>query len=414
MRIQSQLALFWLLVLGAGLMLEGCADSGPSGPTFRVSFDSTLARSNGGDPTRVELYLVDDCESVPMGARAVPAIATAEVVRDGPGGAFEQELPLGSFGLYGVAQDDDCAVVAAGCTSVTINESTQALSITLSRYDMPGCPSGQFCSRQTGECSDEIGGTGGMSGTSGSGGMSGGGGSGASSGSGGAGGSTSTRITDGLLALYDFDENGGSTVFDQSGVSPPLDLSIDDVQNVTWSPGHLSIDTGTAIRSAGAATKIFSGIRSTNAMSLEAWVRPSTLVVTGTAPDRIVTMSDSASRRNFLLGQDATEYAGRYRIEGANNGDPTVYSTAGTARLELTHVIFTHEPDGTEVFYINGEKNSTTSRPGGTSTWDATYPLVIANEATPGREWLGELHLVAIYERALTEEEARQNFDAGP
>ena len=50
MRIQSQLAVFWLLVLGAGLMLEGCAEPAPSGPTFQVSFDSTLARSNGGEP----------------------------------------------------------------------------------------------------------------------------------------------------------------------------------------------------------------------------------------------------------------------------------------------------------------------------------------------------------------------------
>jgi len=411
MRIQVQLAVSWLLVGGAGLVLGSCAEpTAPSGPTFEVSFDSSLARSNGGEPTRVELYLVDVCDSVPMGARAVPSVASAEIVRDGPATAFGDELPLGDFGLYGVAQDDDCAVVAAGCTPVTIDEATEELAVTLSRFDAPGCPDDEFCSRQTGECSG-AGGSGGFSGFGGSGGSAGAGGT---SGHGGSGGALPTRVADGLLALYEFDEGSGSTVADTSGVAPTLDLDIEDTGNVTWSTDHLTIDTGTKLQSSGPATKLFSAIAPKNSMTLEAWIRPTSLVAVGTPPDRIVSMSDGSSNRNFLLGQDATEYAARYRTEGENNGNPTVYSSVATASLSLTHVVFTHSADGSEIFYIDGEENATISRTGGTTTWESTYPLVVANEVGGGREWLGELHLIAIFDRALSPEEVRQNFDAGP
>jgi hypothetical protein len=40
-------------------------------------------------------------------------------------------------------------------------------------------------------------------------------------------------------------------------------------------------------------------------------------------------------------------------------------------------------------------------------------PLVLANEPGGARLWLGELHLVAIYDRALTAAEVNSNFMAG-
>jgi hypothetical protein len=392
MRIHAQLAVFWLLVLGAGLMLEGCAESTTSGPTFEVSFEPpppgprTGTPPPGGPPTRVELYLVDDCSAVTRGTRTVAALAMATIVRDEPGGAFPSEIPFGDFGLYGVAQDDNCAVVAADCVPVSIDESTRSLAITLSPFFVEGCDAEQFCSPQTGEC-----------------------------GTGGVGGPTPTRVSDGLIALYDFDENGGSTVFDQSGFAPALDLTIENTGNVTWSEGYLSIESGTTLQSAEAATKLFSAVATANAITMEAWVRPSTLVAVGTPPDRLISMSNGSSNRNFLLGQDATEYAARYRTENSdNNGNPTFYSSVATASLNLTHVVFTHAADGSEVFYIDGAENATNARPGGTGNWVSTYPLVVANEIGGGREWLGELHLIAIYDRALTADEVQQNFDVGP
>jgi len=47
------------------------------------------------------------------------------------------------------------------------------------------------------------------------------------------------------------------------------------------------------------------------------------------------------------------------------------------------------------------------------STWAADHKLSIAAEPKGGKNWLGELHLVAFYNRALTQEEVVQNFSVG-
>jgi hypothetical protein len=43
----------------------------------------------------------------------------------------------------------------------------------------------------------------------------------------------------------------------------------------------------------------------------------------------------------------------------------------------------------------------------GWGTWDTTFPLVLGDEANGGRPWSGELHEVAIFDRALDDESAR-------
>jgi hypothetical protein len=40
--------------------------------------------------------------------------------------------------------------------------------------------------------------------------------------------------------------------------------------------------------------------------------------------------------------------------------------------------------------------------------------LALANEFVDVRTWTGDYYLVAIYARALTEAQVRQNFEAGP
>jgi hypothetical protein len=51
---------------------------------------------------------------------------------------------------------------------------------------------------------------------------------------------------------------------------------------------------------------------------------------------------------------------------------------------------------------------------GNLSNWVASWPFAIGNEVTLDRSWLGEVYLVAVYDRALTGEEVLQNYQAGP
>jgi len=327
----------------------------------------------------------------------VPAVASTYVLRDGEAGAFGDVPEPGSYGLYGVAQDSDCAVVAAGCAPVTIADAQDTLTVTLSAFEGGGCPVDQTCAMQTGDCVDGTGGTGGVGGT------------------GGAGGSGGTRVDAGLILLYAFDEGSGSTVFDQSGVLPEHDLAIADPGNVTWSANYVTVDAATALSTAGAATKVATRVKASGELTVEAWINPAN--VTQAGPSRIVSMSTDTQRRNFLLAQEDDTYAARFRADGEadwDNGSPTVFTSTGTATTSLTHVVYARSSDGAEVIYIDGVEDLTFTRMAAVTQWDDTYPIIVANEATNDRAWLGELHLIALYDRALNAGEVDQNFMAGP
>ncbi len=192
-------------------------------------------------------------------------------------------------------------------------------------------------------------------------------------------------------------------------------MTIADPGNVTWSANHLNINAATALSTAGAATKVVARAQASGELTVEAWIKPAD--VTQGGPARIITMSTDPWVRNFMLGQETNTYAARFRADGEadwDNGSPTVFTTTGTATTALTHVVHTHRSDGAEVLYIDGVENQTFMRMGGLAQWDDTYRIIVANEGTNDRTWLGELHLIAVYDRALDAGEVEQNFMAGP
>lgn len=390
MRISRRIPRFLELVWAAAVV-AGCAGSaGPVGPSFEVSFDPATPRSARDQAERVEVYLVDSCTNVTIGTRPAPALGTADVLRGDGEGAFGIAFDDGDYGLYGLAQDAECAVVAAGCAPVAITGAQETLTVTLDAFGGEGCPVDEYCSLETGDCLDGTGGTGGSGGEGG-------------------------RVDAGLILFYAFDEGSGSTVTDQSDVLPKHDLTIADLGNVAWSTDHLDINTATALSTAGAATKVVSRAQASGELTVEAWITPADATQGG--PARIISMSTDPGVRNFMLGQEASTYAARFRADGEqdwDNGSPTIFTTTGTATAALTHVVHTHSASGAEVLYVNGVENETFTRMGGLSQWDATYPIIVANEGTNDRAWLGELHLIAFYDRALDAAEVEQNFTAGP
>jgi L-rhamnose isomerase len=83
--------------------------------------------------------------------------------------------------------------------------------------------------------------------------------------------------------------------------------------------------------------------------------------------------------------------------------------------LDESHFVITNtfvDNVSTVKFYKNGEVVATDTRAGDFSNWDSSHVLLLANEATGDRPWLGEIYMVAIYDRPLSEEEVKQNFDA--
>ena len=238
-----------------------------------------------------------------------------------------------------------------------------------------------------------------------------------SGGQGGQGGNLPTHVTEGLLALYTFEEGQGDTVNDVSNAGTPLDLTIIDPANANWVSGGLEITASTIVRSAGAATKIVNGCKATDEISIGAWFTPANFTQSG--PARIVTNSPNTGVRNFTLGQSLdVDFSTRLRntLDGGLNGAPATRTpnAGGDVVLQLTHVSYTRDTAGERRIYVNGTERGADNVGGDLSNWDDTFPFALANEITLDRTWLGSLFRVAIYGRALTPAEVQQNFDAGP
>jgi hypothetical protein len=223
---------------------------------------------------------------------------------------------------------------------------------------------------------------------------------------------------DGALAVYRFHEGEGAKVHDVSRRGSPLDLKIDNLSSVRWLPTGLAIVAPTVVASAGPARKIIDASKTTNELSFEVWMRPSTLTQSqGDA--RIVTLSADPGNQNFLLGQDGANgppnsYVVRFRTTATNSiGKPQMDSPGGTAALRRTQVVYSRSRSGVAILYLDGQEVARAGSPGNLSTWNDGYRLALGNEFVEGRAWLGEYQLVAIYGRVLSPEEVKQHYRAG-
>ncbi|MCI0533677.1 MAG: Ig-like domain-containing protein [Verrucomicrobiales bacterium] len=219
----------------------------------------------------------------------------------------------------------------------------------------------------------------------------------------------------GRQVLYKFQEGSGGTINDVSGTGAPLNLAVSNPSAVRWlQGGGLAVDSPVLIASADAATKVIESCKSSNEITIEAWITPAN--VTQAGPARVVSLSQDTLNRNFTLGQQAADYQTRLRTtDTGNNGSNPSVTAAGTVKTALSHVVYTRAASGEVKLYLDGvaQTISIDTITGDFSNWNSSMRLALANELTSDRPWLGELHLVAIYSRALAAVEVKQNFDKG-
>lgn len=227
------------------------------------------------------------------------------------------------------------------------------------------------------------------------------------------------RVRDGLVAEYHFDERSGTTAYDRSEVGEPLDLTLEAEQAISRVPDGYFVHTPTRLASPGPAAKVIEALREAEAFTLETWIRTANLNQDG--PARILTMSEAGPNLNVALVQQRgangqAQLALRLQTDTAPGNGQSFHEAVATLPLttDLTHVLVTRAANGTVSFYINGVEHGRFAAPGSLAPWNADFPLFLANDAVPNRPWLGEYHLAAIYQRALSVDEARQNYAAGP
>jgi len=232
------------------------------------------------------------------------------------------------------------------------------------------------------------------------------------------------RYSGNLIALWEFKAGTGTTIADTSGVPPAMDLEL-QTGNYSWVGGY-GIEfkgTGTVARaSASTSQKLYDLIVPLNEYSVEAWVVPANVSQEG--PAVIASYSTGGDTRNFTLGQTKYSYEFLNRntaagVEAASmaNGNPTLITNPDDEDLQATlqHVVMTYSPATGRKIYVNGKftGDTDTVMGGDLTQWDDTYTFEMGAESNNSKNWLGKIRLMAIYNRALTQAQITQNFEAG-
>jgi hypothetical protein len=208
---------------------------------------------------------------------------------------------------------------------------------------------------------------------------------------------TSPRVQDGLLHLWRFEEGGGAQVADWKG---GVHLSIQDPGAVQWVEGG-----GLRILEATALTTNLDQLTAIGGLTVEAWVKPG-----ANQHGRVFSWSEKKGIVNLELRQADTEYA--LLCRGDDDGRPVLSTSGDLAVPELTHLVWTASAEtGQDLLTLNGERVLEGGR--SLAAFDP-FPLTVGNIPDGDRPWLGDIHLLALYNRPLSSAEITQNFSAGP
>jgi hypothetical protein len=222
------------------------------------------------------------------------------------------------------------------------------------------------------------------------------------------------RYDNAAIAMYEFKTGQGTVAYDTSGVEPSLDLNLSG--DVTWVGGWgLNLRGGKAQGSTSASKKLHDLIKATGEYSVEAWVAPANVVQ---EEAHIVGYSAGTMARNFTLGQTMYDYDFFHRSTTNDaNGDPALSTPSADEILQATlqHVVAVFDPVEGRRIYVNGELVTQVDpvMAGSLTDWDDTFAFVLGNEVSNDRTWEGVIRLVAVHNRVLTEDQIRQNFEAG-
>jgi len=214
-----------------------------------------------------------------------------------------------------------------------------------------------------------------------------------------------TRVKSGLVALYEMQEGAGSTLNDTSGFGTPLPATFASATDVSWVKGGVSA-LNNNLASTAAGTKVSQAVKGTNEVSVEVWAKFTSTPLIQYA--RLVTFSTTGDNYNIAVTSKQTEFW-FYLLTDFPVGSETLVTPSG-----IMHFVGTFK-GGVKSFYVNGALKVAITQTGTLATWSDTHPLSFFNSQAKDRPMFpGELHLVALYSRALSAAEIAQNYAAGP
>jgi O-antigen ligase len=184
---------------------------------------------------------------------------------------------------------------------------------------------------------------------------------------------------------------------------------------VTLAPGGtLAFPAPGEVRSTVAPLELYEVLGASEAFSIELWAATGDADQDG--PARLVTSSRGTVHRNVTLGQEGDALIVRIRTSDTdwNAIDDELTVPEVFTDDALQHLVVATDLGSTAV-WVDGELRWRGDGPGGSlASWNHTYPLLLGNEATGDRPWLGTLAGVTVHDRALDDGDVTAAYQRGP
>lgn len=227
--------------------------------------------------------------------------------------------------------------------------------------------------------------------------------------------SGSGRSESNLIAKWEFKSTEPSIAYDTSGVTPSLDLVLSGRVEKVEGIG-LKFSGGKAQGTTTDSRKIYDNISATGEFSIEAWIAPGN--VTQEGPARIITYSGGNDRRNFMLGQTLYNYDFLLRHDNTDTAGLPSFSTDNNDEVlqaTLQHVVINYDANGARRIFVNGEDTGYVDNVEGANLnqWDDSFAFALGSEVSGQFSFDGIMRMVAVYNRTLSAEQIRGNFEAG-
>jgi hypothetical protein len=122
--------------------------------------------------------------------------------------------------------------------------------------------------------------------------------------------------------------------------------------------------------------------------------------------EKIFSYFINQEQMNFILGQWKDGLVPTFRTEKLVSG---IKIGVGSALIagERTRFLISYDGKALDVYQNGKVRNHRETGPSPFSNWDRTYPLIVGMDAGGRSQWRGTLYEVAIFDRAVTQEEIK-------
>lgn len=157
-----------------------------------------------------------------------------------------------------------------------------------------------------------------------------------------------------------------------------------------------------------ASAAVLDDCQTSGELTIEATITPDHNKQTG--PARIIACSTKPDEYNFALCQQDNQLLFRLRTSDAMSGEIGDIELCRLSAGQPQHVVVTYQP-GELVCYLNGRRVYHDGKlQGDFDDWQR-WPINLGDEHRGGHDWAGTLQGLAIYDRALGEDEVRRNAE---